>query len=271
MSNATSIHNNICTSSTGINTKTQKNNNPVNTNVSKQAKIIHYLTPPHRVNCSTPTQIHKQPTFPRLLPSQINLKTTFDKEVTSNAEPLPQRTLTTAPQWKQTPLSKYFRITPRPVVPKPPKPAVSTQAKSKSLRHTLISYKRPKRQLTKITRFTSHMPTYDLFDSWGHTMESVDTNSTFRVFLQNPNGLSIHKNNLLLLQDFQSCYDYGVGALCLPETNTNWTQGSQVATLHQLFKRAWRTSVLQMSHTPDQFFSNYQPGGTLTAISDQGL
>lgn len=110
------------------------------------------------------------------------------------------------------------------------------------------------------------MPTYDLFELWGHTLETIEVNSTFRIFLQNLNGLSVYHNNHLLRQDLQTCYDYGAGVICFPETNTNWSQAGQLATMHQLFRGVWKSSVLQTSHTPDPFLSNYQPGGTLTAI-----
>jgi hypothetical protein len=115
------------------------------------------------------------------------------------------------------------------------------------------------------------MPTYDLFDSWGHTLDTIDASSTFRIFLQNPNGLSIHKNNHLLCQDLQKCFDYGARVLCLPETNTNRNQGKPVADLHQLFRSAWRSATLQVSTTPDNFLSSYQPGGTLTAVCDNWI
>ncbi len=112
------------------------------------------------------------------------------------------------------------------------------------------------------------MPTYDLFESWGHSLEIIDPCTTFRVFLQNPNGLSIYSNNQLLLQDLHTCYNYGAGILCLPETNTNWNQGGQITKLHQLFRRVWRNTSLQVSHTPDPFLLNHQPGGTVTAVCD---
>jgi hypothetical protein len=63
----------------------------------------------------------------------------------------------------------------------------------------------------KIHRYTVSMPTYDLFDTWGHTLETIEVNSTFRVFIQNPNGLSVYQQNHLLRQDLQLCHDYGAG------------------------------------------------------------
>jgi hypothetical protein len=113
--------------------------------------------------------------------------------------------------------------------------------------------------------YRSPLRSNDLFESLGHSLDVIDPSTTLRVFLQNPNGLSIYNTNHFLLQDIQNCYNYGAGKLCLPETNTNWNQEGQVATIHQLFHRVWRNSSLQMSQTPDPFLSNYQPGGTLTA------
>jgi hypothetical protein len=116
--------------------------------------------------------------------------------------------------------------------------------------------------MNKITRYTTSLPKYDLFDSWGHSLDTIDVNQTFWVFLQNPKGLSISRNNHLLIKDLQTCYNYGAGVLCFPETKTNWNQESQLFTLQQIFRGVWTSSVVQPSHTPDPFLSTYQPGGT---------
>jgi hypothetical protein len=117
-------------------------------------------------------------------------------------------------------------------------------------------------------RYTVSLPTYDLFDSWSHSLEPIEVNTTFWVFLQNPNGLSIYRNNHLLIHDFQTCYQYGAGVLCFPETKVNWDQEGQLYTLQQMFRGIWKSSVLQPSHTPERFLSTYQPGGTLTAVCE---
>jgi len=83
-----------------------------------------------------------------------------------------------------------------------------------------------------------------------------------------PNGLSISNQNHLLIQDLQTCYNYGAAVLCLPETNTNWHAEGQIATLRQIFRGTWKSSVLQPSRTPEPFLSTHQPGGTLTAVCD---
>lgn len=36
-------------------------------------------------------------------------------------------------------------------------------------------------------------------DTWGHSSASVDESTTFRVFLQNPNGLALYPMNYSLL------------------------------------------------------------------------
>lgn len=206
--------------------KTQKNYNPDNINMSKQTQIIHYLTPLQSISQLEPSRLTKpSPTFSRPLSIPTTLLNEFENAIPAH-QPEDQdrsRILPTAPNWKQVPLTNFFRLKPPQVRPPTiPQPAVTSKpAKPKSLRHALNTYKRPKRQLPKITRFTTTMLTYNLFDSWGHTLDTIDASSTFRVFLQNPNGLSIHKNNHLLLQDLQHCFDYGAGALCLLEMNTN--------------------------------------------------
>jgi hypothetical protein len=115
------------------------------------------------------------------------------------------------------------------------------------------------------------LPTYDLFDSWGHSLEVIDANTTFCVCLQNPNGLSITQNNHHLIQDLQTCFNYGAGVLCLPETNTNWNQDGQLSTLQQVFHRIKKSSILQPSQAPDPFLSAYQSGGTLTTVCENWI
>lgn len=187
----------------------------------------------------------------------------------------PTHTPSLLPYWRQTTLSQFFNVSQPPLIPKPPSlspspssPHAPVNKKFKNVRQAVLSYRRSKRSINKITRYTVSLPSYDLFDSWGHSLETIDANTTFRLFLQNPNGLSIHRNNHFLLHDFQTCFNYGASVLCLRETNTNWDQPSQLPSLRSLFHKIWRKTSLQTSHTPDPFLSDYQPGGTLTAVCD---
>jgi hypothetical protein len=89
------------------------------------------------------------------------------------------------------------------------------------LRHVMLRYNPSRKPVNRISRYTTSLPVYDLFDSWGHSLEVTNASATFRIFLQNPNGLSVHRNNHLLIQDLQTCYKYGAAAICFHETNTN--------------------------------------------------
>jgi hypothetical protein len=119
--------------------------------------------------------------------------------------------------------------------------------------------------------YTKTCPKSALFHTWGHSLSPINPNKVLRVFLQNPNGLSIHNKRHLLTQVLQTCYDYGVGVLCLPETNTNWDQAAQRTHLRDLFHGIWSTSCIQTSRAPEPFTSNYQPGGNMTAICKIGF
>jgi hypothetical protein len=65
-------------------------------------------------------------------------------------------------------------------------------------------------------------PSPTLYDSWGHSLPTIDLSKVFRVFLQNLNGLRLSGATLALQHDLQLSCDYGTAALCMPETNTNW-------------------------------------------------
>jgi hypothetical protein len=52
-------------------------------------------------------------------------------------------------------------------------------------------------------------------------MVEIDTTTTFRVFLQNPNGINPYFSNYSLLQDLDGCRKYGAAIVSLPETNLN--------------------------------------------------
>jgi hypothetical protein len=67
----------------------------------------------------------------------------------------------------------------------------------------------PRKTTKKITYFTTPMPCYDLQDSWGHSLDAIDPSKVFRIFLQNPNGLSLTSNHLVLQQEFLQFKDYG--------------------------------------------------------------
>jgi hypothetical protein len=65
-------------------------------------------------------------------------------------------------------------------------------------------------------------PSSALYDSWGHSLPSIDPSKVFWVFLQNPNGLNLSGATYSLQHVLRLSHDYGVASLCLPETNLNW-------------------------------------------------
>jgi hypothetical protein len=66
-------------------------------------------------------------------------------------------------------------------------------------------------------KYTIHCPVFNLNDSWGHTLKVINSFTTFRVLLQNPNGLSLYHPNHNLCHNLQTCCDYGATILALPE------------------------------------------------------
>jgi hypothetical protein len=71
-----------------------------------------------------------------------------------------------------------------------------------------------------------------------------------------------------LRQDLHTCKDYGPVVICLPETNVNWNRPDQYTTCKSTLHQIWTNSVVAVSHSPEDFLSQFQPGGTSTIICD---
>jgi hypothetical protein len=215
-----------------------KNNTSYKNTHTNQTIISSYFTPRPLYHTNVmpppPSKTVASPSRPDL--SGLNLVHIFNslpsETACSNSTPVscPIPSSKTSRSFKQTSITQYFNVLPQSTQPSLP-PKVVTKSKYRNARHAVLSYRRSQCNSTHITRFTTSMPSYDLFDSWGHSLETIEVSQTFRVFLQNPNGLSISKNNHLLLQDLQQCHDYGAAVLCMHETNTNWDRDSQLTTL----------------------------------------
>ncbi len=137
-----------------------------------------------------------------------------------------------------------------------------------SPRKYLLRYNMPDNKQEKITKFTFSVPVEDLNDSWGHSLPTIDATTTFRIFLQNLNGLALYKTNYFLQQDLQTFRDYGAAAIALPETKVNWELSYQREIFGQMLRHTWINSVYQTSWAQEPFLSNYQPGVTATIICD---
>jgi hypothetical protein len=192
----------------------------------------------------------------------MNLEIEFNLETKPLSTSLPVTQLNI--KQKQTTLHSFF-------VTKPPLahtagtqliPAIMPRsvprqctARHMAVRQHLLQYNRLPRQSNKILCHTKQCPQQDLFNSLCHSLSTIQPNNTLCIFLQNPNGLSIHANKHALLQDFQVCQDYGAGVICLPKTNTNWDQDGQISALSSIFCSIWQNTVLQTSRAPEDFIS----------------
>jgi hypothetical protein len=80
-------------------------------------------------------------------------------------------------------------------------------------------------------------------NTWGHTMEEIESSSVFRA--------------------------YGIGAFSIIETKLNCAQQSSLPGIKRCFRRTWQHSDFQASQS-EYFFTGYhQPGGTLTSLMDR--
>jgi hypothetical protein len=104
---------------------------------------------------------------------------------------------------------------------------------------------------------------------WGHIPEQIDTSTTFRILLQNPNGIRPSVTEPEFLFSLHISHEIGVGALCLTETNLNWHHSQHNFALRRCLHRNWQSSKFQTSIPEEKFLSNYQPGGTATIIVDR--
>ncbi len=104
--------------------------------------------------------------------------------------------------------------------------------------------------------------------SYGHALEEIDSQSALRIVLQNPNGLNLKRDS-----DFETCTRtceaIGAGLICFSETNFNWKVKHLASMMVNIIRKTWRTTAVQMSHHSETFKSSYQPGGTLTIVTDR--
>ena len=237
-----------------------------------QSSISPFVTTIHKASDPmTPKKLRHS--SPVLSMSPLNLHLLLSPSTASSPLPLlSSSSPSLSPQIKtkltQTTLTKYFLIKPKqqqqtgPLLqPSSPKPIGPTK------HHRKIQYKYhlPRNQ-PLISNFTVAYPKPDLQDTWGHSFMEIDPLHTFRIFLQNPNGININPTNFTLLKDFQTCHNYGAAIISLPETKTNWRFSHQKTMLHGLLRRVWNSSAFQTSHSSELFLSDRKPGGTATIV-----
>jgi len=179
--------------------------------------------------------------------------------------------------FKQQKITHFFRRLPRSALPNPTRqdsiqpeathPPIP-QKRKKSLWWHLLTYKKPTRIYQPITSFTKPLPTHELTSSWGHSLSTINANTTFRVFLQNPNGLPFDSKYHSLHHDFLQCRNDGAAVVCLPDANANWNLPEQRQSFHNLLYKTWKASVTYTSKAPEHYEASYHLGGTATTICD---
>jgi hypothetical protein len=153
----------------GISNILEKSNSDSN-NKSKQSILTDYFTPFELTRRSTPLRPKKPANLPRYQAPCINLSGLFNSAT--------QASLTTnlpnhhnEGRWRHLPLTHYFR--PNPAIHPPSTPSIYTPVpedlknkKPMSIRKALLSYGKPRRPLSKITRYTVQLPSYKSRNRW---------------------------------------------------------------------------------------------------------
>jgi ribonuclease HI len=144
--------------------------------------------------------------------------------------------------------------------------SLSNQKRTTQTRTSTTQQEKHKSFITDyISQHSSNPHFLEAEQTWGHALEQIETSTILRVLLQNPNGLKpSHQDELFL--NLQTCSSIGTGILCLPETNTNWSNYTNTQTLRQSLKSVWSHSTFQTSNSSEKFESDYQPGGTVTMV-----
>jgi len=108
----------------------------------------------------------------------------------------------------------------------------------------------------------------DRDDTWGHCLEPIENCSTFRVLLQNPNGITFHDRAFQYKYGLSNCRHQNAVAICIAETKLNTTHNSALTKLWNIHAEIFSNSFFQVSQTPDTFTKLYQPWGTLTLLCE---
>jgi hypothetical protein len=105
--------------------------------------------------------------------------------------------------------------------------------------------------------------------TFGHALLTIDSTTTLRFILQNPNGFNIQENPDDFVQFLQTTAALRAGLIGIVETNINWNQPSHLRLAHSITKRHFSTSALVPSTHPTTFLSPVQPGGTLSILTER--
>jgi len=105
--------------------------------------------------------------------------------------------------------------------------------------------------------------------TWGHTADTIDRDEVFRVMLQNPRGLKLGGDQINSQYSLAICQSMAAGAICLPETNTNWGHRTSHKLFSTILRKTWKHTSYSVSHTKEEFEGINQPGGTANIVADK--
>jgi hypothetical protein len=255
---------------------------PLSHKTLKQTTLFYFITPKSLIQASPNTPIKNHHNFQASPGGYCNLLDAFNQATTgispqthtqiTLAPPLRQKTL------KQTTLGHFLRPTncstsqtktsneTNTTLPKAPNVS-SSNTHLRNVRQALLSYNYGAAYSNNEPTIIPFLHIGSNFDgAWGHSPPQIDQSTIFRLVLQNPNGIKLRKGFQVPLQDLQTCRQFGVATLSLPETNSNWSLPHQQSQLHHPLRSTWSNSVSQVSSAEETFLSSYQPGGTATIL-----
>jgi hypothetical protein len=138
------------------------------------------------------------------------------------------------------------------------------------LKKTITRLKRePKQtyiQLTLPSITTKELNQQTINATWGHHPEQINTHKTLRVIFQNPRGLKLTTDPIGTQFGFSMAQAIGAGALCLAETNVNWSMRTIETKFKGILQKTWQHTSSITSNTEDNFSEDHQPGGTLAMV-----
>jgi hypothetical protein len=241
-----------------------KQSTPINQTIS----IFRTPSPPQKQPINTSLRFQPHDLKPHHLQFSISPLPTSNTHTTIN-------TTASRPATKQLKITTFFYKTQRSTAPPSITPAIKPTRQPKTpiekrnaIRQKLLTYHLHSATGNSQKPLSQPLPKYDLLDSWGHSLPVIDCSTVFHIFLQNPNGISLNYNAISLRQDLHNCKDHGPVVICLPETNVNWNRPDQYTTFKSTIHCIWINSVVAVSRPPEDFLSQFQPGGTSTIICD---
>jgi hypothetical protein len=103
---------------------------------------------------------------------------------------------------------------------------------------------------------------------YGDLLQTAKQKNTIRIFFQNVNGIYKFKSWSSLKQATHHLKEMSIDVIGLAETNLHWNTRTTNAA-RNIFQKTFKTVQLNVSNNKDPSRSTFQPGGTLTAITNR--